>query len=442
MRNIQPGDGLIEESAIMGSRLRQILGYRPGTLGKNTLFGTTGLGARAVIQAVYLLIVSRWLGAEGYGLFAGSVALVILGAPLANWGSGLLLTRYISQDRTSSRAMWATALVQTGVIGGVLVFAALMVSGLLLQHRLPLLPMLLLALSELMLLPAVHAATSHCYALERGKASAVVMSIIPLGRTLAMLGAMFVGLTGTPGHAALAHFIGSAVGLLTAVSVIAVIDGLPAWRSRLPIRESIRQGTPYAISNLSGTSYQEVDKILILQILGATAVGTYTVSFRVAGIFVLPVAALIGATLPRLMALHLKKTATKTYRAVVLVALGYGLLASMGMLVAAPFIPYLFGLGYEESAHYLLLLAPWPALYSLRQSLATRLTTMHKQALRSTIEFLALAIVVVLNVLLLPRLGPEGAVIALLAAEFLAVLAMGVFVRRSHRTATHLGEAP
>src|SRR3546814_17242400 len=60
--------------------------WRIGRLGQNTLLGTGGLAIRALIQAGYLLVLSRWLGASGYGLFAGSVAVAILGAPLAGWG--------------------------------------------------------------------------------------------------------------------------------------------------------------------------------------------------------------------------------------------------------------------------------------------------------------------------------------------------------------------
>ena len=376
---------------------RRLIGYRPGRLGQNTLLGAGGLGTRAVIQAAYLLIVSRWLGAEGYGLFAGSVALVILGAPLANWGSGLLLTRYIAQDRGNSRAMWATALVQTGVIGGLLVIIVLVISALLLQG-LSLTPMLLLALSELLLLPAAHAATSQCYALERGIASAVVMCLVPLGRTLAILGFIAIGLTGTPDHAATAHFIGSLLGLVAVIAVMATVDGLPAWRARLPFRAAFRQGSAYAVSNVAGNSYQEVDKILILQMLGAAVLGPYTVAFRVASIFLMPLTALIGASLPRLMArTKSSDERARTYRAMLLSAVGYGVLAGAGIMIAAPWVPHVFGSGYALATHYLTLLALWPALFALRHCLATHLTANHRQAVRSCVEIMGLGVVVLLN---------------------------------------------
>lgn len=412
---------------------RQLLQYRPGRLGKNALAGTAGLGFRAVIQAAYLVIVSRWLGAEGYGLFAGSVALVILGAPLANWGSSLLLTRYIALDRSRSRAMWATALVQTGVIGSLLVLGVLLITAALLQQRLPLTPMLLLALSELILLPATHAATSQCYALERGMASAVVTCLVPLGRTLAMLSIIALGIDGTPDHAAIAHFVGSLLGFTASVAIVALVDGLPAWRSRLPFRDALREGAPYAVSNVAGTSYQEVDKVLMLQILGAATVGPYTVAFRIASIFVMPLSALISASLPRLMARAGHYDGARTYRAMLLTGVGYGVLAGLGMLIAAPWIPRLFGSDFLPASHYLGLLALWPALFALRTCLASHLTATNRQVARTYAEITGLVIAVLLNLMLLPGLGATASVLALLVAEAIMAVVMAQLGRpRSH----------
>lgn len=419
-----------------GWRDRVLLDYRPGRLGRNALLGAVGLGVRAVIQAGYLLMVSRWLGAESYGLFAGSVALVTLGTPLANWGSSLLLTRYISRDRRSSRAMWATALVQTGVIGSLLVVCALVVAALILQQRLPLLPMLLLALSELILLPAALAANSQCFALERGVASAVTVCLVPLGRILAVLAVIALGFVASPEHAAMAHFAGSLAGLAAASAVVAGVDGSPAWRARLPLRDATRQGTAYAISNAAGASYQEVDKVLMLQILGAAAVGSYSVAFRVASIFILPIAALISATLPRLMALHGSGDQSVTSRALLAASLGYGLLAGIAMMLSAPFVPLLFGPGYERATTYLLLLAPWPVLFAWRQCLAAGLTASNRQQLRSTVEMAGLAVVVALNSVLLSRIGEVAAVASLLLAEAVVCVSFWLTIRNRRNFAS------
>ena len=411
---------------------RHLWRYRPGRLGRNAIYGTVGLGVRAVVQAAYLLIVSRWLGAEGYGLFAGSVALVILCAPVASWGSLLLVTRYIADDRGRSQAIWATALAQTGVVGGLLVLGMLVVSFLLPQ-RLPLGPMLMLAISELILLPITWAAASQCHALEHGRGSAVAICLSPIGRACCMLLAIGAGIAATPANAAIAHFLGSVAAGTAALLLVARVDGWPQWRARMRLRDSLREGAPYAASNVASSGYQEVDKFLMLQSLGAAVVGPYTVAFRIASIFVMPVTALISASLPRLMIHAGTGDGARTYRAMLLSGIGYGVLAGVAILVFAPWVPRVFGSDYALATHYLSLLALWPAMFALRHGLATHLTAHHQQATRSSIEVAALVIVVVVNLLLLPRLGAGAAILSLLAAEILAALAMGMSIRRISR---------
>ena len=414
----------------MGSWLGTLMEYRPGRLGRGALLGTGGLIARAVIQAAYLLVLSRWLGASGYGLFAGCVALAVLGAPLANWGSSLLLTRYIAQDRGRSRAMFATAITQTVIVGCLLTLVVLGLSTSVLQETLPLAPMLLLALSELILLPIAWAAASQCYALERGGASAVVVCLIPLGRTMVVLACLALGLPGTADVVAIAHFAGSVVGCVVVFVLMVRMDGWPQWRERLPFGTATRQGTTYALSSVASTSYQEVDKVLMLQLLGAAVVGTYTVAFRVVSIFLVPVSALVSATLPRLVSQHGDIRAPRTFRVLVLVAMTYGLLAGMFILLFRSFIPRIFGAGYGQVTDLLFLLAPWPVLFALGQCWAAKLTAINRQATRSVLEMLGLFVVLLLNLMLLPHVGAKASAISLLITEVLVLVGFLFFVER------------
>ncbi|PZQ33524.1 MAG: hypothetical protein DI562_01625 [Stenotrophomonas acidaminiphila] len=414
----------------MSNRINTLIGYRPGKLGRGALLGTAGLVMRALIQACYLMILSRWLGASGYGLFAGCVALAVLGAPLANWGSSLLLTRYIAQDRGRSRAMWATAITQTVVVGSLLALVVLGLSTWVLQETLPLAPMLLLALSELILLPMAWAAASQCYALERGGTSAVVVCLVPLGRAMVVVACLLLGLAGTPDVVAIAHFAGSVVGCAAIFIVMARLDGWPKWHERLPLGVATRQGTAYALSSVASTSYQEVDKVLMLQLLGAAVAGPYTVAFRVVSIFLMPISALVSATLPRLIAQHGNIQAPRTFRVLVLVASAYGLLAGVVILLSRSFIPRLFGADYGQVADLLLLLAPWPLFCALRQCWAAKLTAMNGQATRSMLEILGFLLVVLLNLMLLPHVGAQASAISLLLTEVVVLIGVLIFVER------------
>src|SRR3546814_5768492 len=94
---------------------------------------------------------------DPYGLFAGSVAVASLGAPLAGWGGALLLTRNIAGNRAGSRGIWVTVLQQTAWTGALLTLIILAASLLLGEH-LRVSTILLLALSELILLPVAQMA--------------------------------------------------------------------------------------------------------------------------------------------------------------------------------------------------------------------------------------------------------------------------------------------
>src|SRR5690242_17218200 len=303
-----------------------------GRLGKNSIYGTVGLTVRAIIQAGYLLLMSRWLGVTGYGIFAGSVALAVLLAPLASWGMPLLLAKWAARNRLSAGGMWATALIQIVVIGSLL-SALMLVVSMMFHQAIGTWSMLLLGASELILLPIAQAATAQCFAFERGVASLVAMCMVPTFRLMAALAAVLAGCKGIPTVAAFMHLTGSILGCAASVWLVSTVVGWPAWGKRLSIWESAQEGASYAVGGLVGTSYLEVDKVLMLQLLGGAIVGPYTVAFRVISLFGMPVLALISATLPRLMASHRTPGQAKTFRLVLTSALLYGCAAGLVILV-------------------------------------------------------------------------------------------------------------
>lgn len=401
-----------------------------GRLGQNALLSTLGLGTRAVIQAGYLIVLSRWMGPHGYGLFAGSVAAAIIIALVSGWGIAYVVTQQVARDRTKSHALWATAIMQV-LLSGVLLVGVLMVgSGLMLVERVDIRSMVLLGFAELVALPLVQAATSLCLALERGATAAVSMCLVPAFRLFSVIVAVAVGISGTADHVAFLHFAGSVVGMLVAVYLVHRVDGAPDWRSRLSLPKATAAGTRYAVGSLVGTSYQEVDKVLLLQILGATVAGTYTAAFRVMSVFVLPIAALMGAALPRLFATHGTPAGAKLIRTVAVVALCYAVMAAIAAAVMSPLMPHVFGQDYAISTEYLLMLSPWAVVFALHQSAAIGLTASDRQGARVAVESLGLALVIGMDLWLLRSIGAGAAALALLTAEVFMACGCWLLMRR------------
>jgi O-antigen/teichoic acid export membrane protein len=399
---------------------------RIGRIGRNTLFSSAGLGLRALIQAGYLILLSRWMGPEGYGFFAGSVAAVILLGPLCGWGVAYLLSDRVGRDGSMLAPLWATALVQVMLTGLLLVGLVLLVSAWWLGQRVSASAMLLLALAELVALPVANMATSASLAVDRGVAAACAMCLVPAGRLIVAATFILLGWQGAPDGVAAMHFGGSVAGALVALWLVARLGGSPAWRQRLPLRQATAEGTRYAVGALVGTSYQEIDKVLMLQLLGATAVGTYTAAFRVVSVFVLPVAALMGVALPRLYAARGSAEASRIHRAVALAAIGYAVVATLVAAMVSPLLPYVFGADFAASSKYMLMLSLWIIPFALHQYAATGLTTCGRQGARVAIESAGLLLVVALNLWLLRAFGRGGAVAALLVTE--AFMAAGCWI--------------
>ena len=395
---------------------------RIGPLGRNTLTTSVGLGSRALIQALYLIVISRWLGPHEYGLFAGSVAAAILLSPLSGWGVTYMLSRRIARDQSTANGMWATALRQSLWSGIALTGLLTLIAFFFLQRRLDLELMILLGLSELLVLPLTRAVASSCMALGRAGWAGVVVCVVPAGRLIVCAAFWCWGLSASSGTVAVLHFTGTVIGCSTALAIMTAIAGTPEWRKAMPVRKATSAGTSYAMSLFVGLSYQEADKVLILQMLGATLAGVYTVSFRVVSVFVLPVSALMSAALPRLFATHGEQNDRHMLRTVLLTAFAYAVPATLLLLALAPLVPSVIGHDFKETPHYIMLLSPWIVLFAVHQAAATGLTAFGRQRTRVFVEAIGLVCVVVLNAVLLPVMGLEGSIVALLCSELVVAI--------------------
>ena len=96
-----------------------------GPLARNTLWTILGQGVRILVQFAYFVLIARILHREGYGAFAGAVALVAVLAPFAGWGSGNLLVKNVARARDTFPRYWGRVLVVSALSGSVLTLLAL-----------------------------------------------------------------------------------------------------------------------------------------------------------------------------------------------------------------------------------------------------------------------------------------------------------------------------
>jgi O-antigen/teichoic acid export membrane protein len=182
----------------------------------------------------------------------------------------------------------------------------------------------------------------------------------------------------------------------------------------------------------------DADKVVLGIFSGFETVGIYTAAYRAAAFILVPMRGVLARAMPQMfryaanedlssLMMFLKKTQFTLLWTFVLTAFPLGL--------AALAIPTVLGPGYAESRALCLALIPALALRAFHFTLGDVLTSVGRLRARSGSQVLGLALPLAALLLLVPRFGAWGAVVATYIGEAATVLAMAAVVRRiSHET--------
>ena len=133
----------------------------------NTGWMLLAQGLRLGLQAIYFVIVARSLGAEQYGAFVSVVALVGILTPFAGLGTGNLLIKNVSRDRSSFDPCWGNALFMIFVTGLGLITFVFFLQPLLLPETVSIWVFLFVAVADLILTRIIDTAAKAFQAVEQ-----------------------------------------------------------------------------------------------------------------------------------------------------------------------------------------------------------------------------------------------------------------------------------
>ncbi len=399
--------------------------WRPGILARNTVFATAWQSVRLTLQFAYLILVARVLGVEGYGIFAGSVALAASLSPLVGWGFGMILVQEVSRSPQRFPEFWAKALLAVAVSGPAMAGVMLALAPLLLPVDGHWTVILLIAAAELLAMPLVVAGSLAFQAHERlGRTifNHVQLNIIRLA-AVALLAAL--------GWGGLVEFAWAYFGATACAAMLSLVQvnralGNPDWtRGGLVGRR--REGLGFSLSVVANTAHGELDKTLLLRLGGAAAAGNYSLANRIVAAATTPLVAYVLAIAPRLFRVGVTGVNAGSGYAIKLLLpiLAYGVLAGCGIFVLAPLLPVLFGDSFSSAVPIVRALAALPLLLGISSLLLAVLTCSGAQRVRVVLEVGVLIFNVALNLVLIPMFDIFGSVGASLASQFaLAVMAV------------------
>ena len=387
--------------------------WRPGRYLRNSGIVFGWLALRAASQAATVVLLSRALGADGYGRIVAITAVAALLVPLSGMGlSGVLLrdgTRdpaRLPERFVTALHVWALTSIACGLAGWTI--AAFVLPK---------------TFATLLLLPfiACEIAASGLADLagryQQARGSFFSFGAVNAGSSVLRLAAVasYCGFSTEPGPAGSAMAIASANGVFIA---LVLLLGRPARAARHMRRPPFLEAAPFVIAAFSQRAQAEFNKPYLAHDSFQSA-GQFAAAQRAMDIVALPLAALQEALWPRIYASpHLKKDVAQSAAFLIFIAFALGLAAA----AMAPLLPWLLGPDFAPSVSQVRLLAALPVLQVIRSMLAVRLTHIHRTDAIGVAHALGAITSVLMVALLVPAWGWRGAVAAAYGSELVLVM--------------------
>jgi O-antigen/teichoic acid export membrane protein len=390
---------------------------RSSSLARNAAWLTAGQCTGYLLQGIYFVILARLLGALEYGIFAGAFAFVNLVARYGTVGTGTVLLRYVSIDRSKFALYWGNTLLVTAA-GGLLMTVILQFAGRHFLNPASAAIVLFASLANCFGTQVTTCASQVFQALEEMRITALLTLLMNLLRTVAAAVLLLVLHRITAWQWALVSLVVSLVGAALAVIVIALRSGRPQVSLSL-MRRRLLEGAGYAFASSTTSAYNDLDKAMLSHYDMNAANGLYTLAYRAIDIATMPVYSLAAAAMPQLFrngAGGLQHAAALALR-LLKRSLLLSLVAASGLLLLAPLLPRFAGHSFSEAAVALRWLCLIPVLRGVHETAGSALTGAGLQRYRIGSQSTAVVLNLLLNLWLIPLYSWRGAALSSLLTD-------------------------
>jgi O-antigen/teichoic acid export membrane protein len=190
------------------------------------------------------------------------------------------------------------------------------------------------------------------------------------------------------------------------------------------LREDAAEGAYFSVAGSATTIYNDIDKVMLSRLADLASTGVYGAAYRVIDVTMTPVRSLAAAAYPRFFRQGVDGMAGTYPYALSLIAKTsiYGAVASAGLWLAAPILPFILGNQYQAVVPAVRWLALIPLLRCLHSFMADALSGAGLQPIRTGIQVLVALINIGLNAAILPRYSWRGAAWTSLGCDGLLVV--------------------
>ncbi len=397
------------------------------SVSQNTSFYTAASILQKAVSFIYFTIIARAIGVEGTGMYFFAIAFTTIFTVVADFGLAPVLTREAAKFPEKSQRYLAT-IFWIKALFGFAAYLLVVIAVNVLQYD-PMLKTLIMVSGITMFFDNLQNVFSSIF---RARRNMLYESIsIVLSQTITMGIGLVAVKNGWPlWWLIVAYTVASACTLAFFVTYLRKVYGVfPELHfSKREAKQFLLMAIPFAIAGIVGRLYSYSDSIIMSKFLDPVHLGWWSVPYKMTFAFQFIPVALSTSIYPVMSALSLNDSGRMAalferawkYLFMVSLPLAFGLGA-----LARPVIIALYGPSYAPSVPVLQILLVSLVFGYLCFITGSTLNATNNQKKQTILLVVTLLSNVMLNLILIPRLGIKGAAISALVGNI--VLASGGF---------------
>lgn len=422
-----PGEPTTRENGGISAVRAFVTRARRSPLVANTISYTLNFGLQLVIQLGFFMLVSRTLGAEGYGVFVSITSVSVIAALVIGLGSEYLLLQRVAVRPESFPVYLGHSLIMMALTLPIVAVPVIYFLHRLVGDTIGLVPLAILSLTDLVFTRIVVLSAQSYMSFDKANRQ-LFINVFAVGSKLVFLVAASRFSTNlTVESWAWWYFASGALSAAVGIGYVLRELGRPVFRV---VTSDLRLGGLYCLEFLAIGSMRDLDKPTVVHALGAGAGGQYAAGFRIIDAASAPVRAFLYATYTR----HFRHAEGGRANSVAFglrllpVSIALSIPVAIFLFLIADYVPLVLGEDFAGTPLVLKYLAFYPLLTGLSGIGADILRAIGLQKVR-------MGLLIVASLALVPTVsfgamqwGMAGAVIMRLILQVALVAATWGFV--------------
>ena len=387
-------------------------------------------------KSVYLLagfiigiFVARYLGPSDFGILNYAISFVLLFGMFASFGMDFIVVReLISRKEDRDKILGTAFLIK---LAGAFIVIFLIYGMLQLLGNDQTTVLLVMVISGGLIFQSFFVIDFYYQSQVRSKRTAIVRIAVVIIIALAKLLLIWKGMPLVYfGAVIFLEYMLYGLGFLLMYRLDRLLPRNWKWDS-IFAKKVIKNSFPIFLSAVAVVAYQRVDQIMIMEMLGADASGNYAAAVRLTQVWFFLPTIITMSLFPAI--LQIKKESFEKYKNNLRTLLSFMLLLALIIcipiaLLSPQIIKYTFGSEYSQAAGVLFIYA-WVTIFVFIGAVRGKwLIAENLHKFLAIFGLIGLAINIIMNLVLIPRIGINGAAIASLCSQlFSSYLLFGFF---------------